>query len=116
MAGPIDKSENQTRRFLGGRQPLCGIGVMSVIERTRSPAACSERTADSRPGPGPLMKTSASRMPTSSACLAAWVAANCAAYGVLLREPLNPEPPVLDQARVLPWGSVIVTIVLLKVD
>jgi hypothetical protein len=36
-------------------------------------------------------------------------------YGVLLREPLNPFCPALDQQTTLPDGSVIVTIVLLKV-
>jgi hypothetical protein len=44
---------NQTRRRLRGRQPLCGIGVTSRIEVTVKPAACSARSADSRPEPGP---------------------------------------------------------------
>ena len=43
---------HQTRLRFGGRQPLCGIGVTSRIERTSSPAAASARTADSRPEPG----------------------------------------------------------------
>ena len=31
----------QTRRFFGGRHPLCGIGVMSRIERMPRPAEAS---------------------------------------------------------------------------
>ena len=46
-------SARQTRRFLGGRQPLCGIGVTSSMLVTFRPPAFSARTADSRPGPGP---------------------------------------------------------------
>src|SRR5665213_4579566 len=49
---------NQTRRFLGGRQPLCGMAVVSRIDRTSSPAVASARTADSRPEPGPLTRLS----------------------------------------------------------
>ena len=47
------KCDAQTRRFLRGRQPLCGIGVTSRIEVIVKPAACSARSADSRPEPGP---------------------------------------------------------------
>jgi hypothetical protein len=35
---------------------------------------------------------------------------------VLLRDPLNPEPPEEPQVNTLPSGSVIVTMVLLKLD
>jgi hypothetical protein len=35
---------------------------------------------------------------------------------VLLRDPLNPQAPALDHAITLPTTSVIVIIVLLKVD
>src|SRR6201999_3961350 len=34
-------STPETRRRFGGRQPLCGTGVMSWIEPTSSPVACS---------------------------------------------------------------------------
>ena len=44
----------QTLRRFGGRQPLCGIGVTSLIDFTCSPAAASAWIADSRPEPGPL--------------------------------------------------------------
>src|SRR5580658_7407193 len=52
-----------TRRRFGGRQPLCGIGVVSLIDRTSIPAEASARTADSRPEPGPLTRTSTVRTP-----------------------------------------------------
>src|SRR5690606_37348979 len=53
----------QTRRRLGGRQPLWGTGVTSWIVPTSRPVACSERMAVSRPDPGPLTNTSTLRMP-----------------------------------------------------
>jgi hypothetical protein len=42
-------------------------------------------------------------------------ATSCAAYAVLLRDPLNPTLPALDHPMTFPVGSVIDTIVLLKV-
>src|SRR5690606_21847904 len=108
---PIDA---QIRRFFGGRQPLCGIGVTSEIDRILMPSALSARTEDSRPGPGPLIWTSRFLMPQSWATRPAASAATCAANGVDLREPLNPAPPEVAQASALPWRSVIVMIVLLK--
>src|SRR5215217_7496490 len=71
--------------------------------------------AASRPAPGPLTKTSSERIPFSSALRATISDVICAAYGVLLREPLKPFCPALDQHTTLPDGSVIVTIVLLNV-
>src|SRR3954451_22324808 len=55
-------------------------------------------------------------MPCSIARRAASSAASCAANGVLLREPLNPREPADDHATVAPLMSVMVTMVLLKVD
>ena len=46
----------------------------------------------------------------------AFSAATWAANGVLFLDPLNPDPPAVAQQRVLPCLSVIVTIVLLKVE
>src|SRR5260370_25724693 len=43
------------------------------------------------------------------------MAACCAAYGVPLREPLNPIEPAEDQHKVWPVGSGIVISVLLNV-
>src|SRR5262245_60056966 len=81
---------------------------------TLRPQAFNARTADSRPGPGPRTRTSTVRSPYSCAATPAFSAATCAANGVLLREPRKPEPPDVAQASVLPWRSVIVTIVLLN--
>src|SRR3970282_2806349 len=68
-------------RFLGGRQPLCGTGVTSEMLVILKPAALSARTADSRPGPGPLMRTSRFFTPHSCAARPADSAATCAANG-----------------------------------
>src|SRR5512140_3941757 len=102
------------RRRLGGRHPLCGIGVTSEMLVIFMPRALSARTADSRPGPGPLIRTSRFFTPYSTACRPARSAATCAANGVDLREPLNPAPPEVAHESALPWRSVIVMIVLLK--
>src|SRR4029079_8865430 len=54
-------------------------------------------------------------MPCSIARLAAPSAERAAAYGVLLREPLNPATPAEPQLITAPLRSVIVMIVLLNV-
>ena len=54
----IGEFPRQMRRFLGGRQPLCGTGVTSEMLVILNPTLFSARTADSRPGPGPLIRTS----------------------------------------------------------
>src|SRR3954447_7124178 len=105
---------NQTLRRLGGRQPLCGTGVTSLMPVTSIPAFCSERMAVSRPGPGPFPTTSTLRTPCSIARRAHCSAAICAANGVDLRDPLKPTLPADAHARTLPSWSVIETIVLLK--
>src|SRR5205085_9524137 len=104
-----------TRRFLGGRQPLCGSGVTSSIALIDRPAAWRAVTADSRPAPGPLTRTSISLRPNLVARSAAVSAARWAAKGVLLRLPLKPTVPAAAKQRVSPLVSVIVTMVLLKV-
>src|ERR1035437_2450079 len=106
--------KRQTLRRFRGRQPLCGIGVASLMDRMSMPAAARARIALSRPAPGPFTRTSSERTPFSWAICAALPAASCAANGVPLREPLNPMRPAEDQARTLPCWSVIETIVLLK--
>src|SRR5215471_6672533 len=98
-----------TRRFLRGRQPLCGTGVTSLIVVISKPIACKARMADSRPEPGPLTRTSISFMPCDIAWRAASCATCCAAYAVLLREPLKPTRPALDQPMILPCMSVMLT-------
>src|SRR5215207_541697 len=109
-------SLSQTRRRLGGRQPLWGTGVTSWMPWISRPVAWRERMAVSRPEPGPLTYTSTLRTPCSWARRAACSAASWAANGVDLREPLKPTLPDDAHAIVLPWGSVMVTIVLLKLD
>src|SRR5688500_2347072 len=105
----------QTRRRLGGRQPLWGVGVTSWMVPTSRPMAPRERIAVSRPEPGPLTKTSIFFMPCSIARRPAASAAIWAANGVDLREPLKPTVPAEAQEITAPVGSVIVTIVLLNV-
>src|SRR5215475_5734523 len=86
---------------------------MALIDR---PAACKAVMADSRPEPGPLTRTSISFRPNLVARSAAVSAARWAAKGVLLRLPLNPTVPAEAKQSVSPLVSVMVTIVLLKVD
>src|SRR6266478_7246130 len=102
------------RRFFGGLQPLCGTGVTSAMLLILRPSALNARTADSRPGPGPLMRTSRFFTPHSCAARPACSAATWAANGVDLREPLKPAAPEVAQDRALPWRSVMVMIVLLN--
>jgi len=87
-----------------------------LIMLTSSPAACSDRMAASRPAPGPRTRTSTWRRPCSMALRAAVSAATLAAKGVPLRDPLNPTVPALAQAMMFPLGSLIETIVLLKLE
>ena len=103
-----------TRRFFGGRQPLCGSGVMSSIDLIVRPADCRAVMALSRPPPGPLTRTSNSLTPNFEAFSAHCWAAHWPANGVLLRLPLKPHVPPLAQQRASPFVSVIVTVVLLK--
>src|SRR6266702_1278349 len=91
----------QTRRFLGGRQPLCGIGVTSRIERICRPAVASAWIADSRPDPGPCTRTCTRRTPRFSASRAACSAATVAANGVDFFEPWNPALPEEPHVMVL---------------
>src|SRR5436190_14434040 len=103
-----------TRRRLGGRHPLWGIGVTSLIAEISRPAAWSERIAASRPAPGPFTHTSTRFMPRLSASRALASAATWAANGVLLRDPLKPTFPELAHVTTCPSVSVMVMIVLLK--
>src|SRR5579872_806448 len=90
------------------------MGVTSEMFAILKPMLCNERTADSRPGPGPLTCTSRFLTPYSWAAMPAFSAATCAANGVDLREPRKPEPPEVAQQSTLPWRSVMVMIVLLN--
>src|SRR5258705_4953320 len=90
------------------------MGVTSAMFVIFRPQALSARTADSRPGPGPMTRTSTLFTPYSCAATPAFSAATCAANGVDLREPRKPQPPDVAQDKTLPWRSVIVTIVLVN--
>jgi hypothetical protein len=114
-AGWTYMARHQTLRFFGGRQPLCGIGVTSLIERIVSPAAWSAWIADSRPEPGPCTCTCTRFMPNPTASFAAVSAAIVAANGVDFFEPLKPAFPALAHAMVSPFVVAIVMIVLLNV-
>src|SRR5215212_3027366 len=105
----------QTLRRLGGRQPLCGIGVTSLIDLTCRPAATSAWIADSRPEPGPCTRTCTRRTPSVTASRPACSPATVAANGVDFFEPLKPALPEDPQEIVFPWASVIVIVVLLNV-
>src|SRR5580704_15745149 len=85
---------------------------MALIERPDDWIAV---IALSRPEPGPFTLTSTSLTPYFDAVAAAVSAARCAANGVLLRLPLNPTVPDEAQHNASPFGSVIVTVVLLNV-
>src|SRR2546428_12607669 len=105
-----------TRRFFGGRQPLCGSGVTSSMPVILMPACWIWMIACSRPAPGPFTLTSHSITPCLRAALAACSAARPAAKGVLLRAPLKPTVPADAHDSVSPLVSVIVIIVLLNDD
>lgn len=85
---------------------------MAVIVK---PALCNPRTADSRPAPGPFKLTSTSFIPNDVAILAASCAATVAAKAEDLRDPEKLTFPADAQEMTLPAGSVIATMVLLKV-
>jgi len=78
------------------------------------PSAFRARTADSRPGPGPLMRTLEILHPTLLCGAAGLLGSNLAANGVDFLEPLKPAAPEVAHAKALPWRSVMVTMVLLN--
>src|SRR5689334_25194400 len=90
------------------------MGVTSRMVVIVMPTACSARSADSRPEPGPDTLTSRVFTPCSAALRPASSAAIWAAYGVDFREPLNPIMPADDQEMALPCASVMVIMVLLN--
>ena len=89
---------------------------MSFITVIFNPVDPKALIADSRPLPGPFITTSTCFIPCSMAFFPASSAANWAANGVDFLEPLNPLFPEEDHEIVLPVLSVIVIIVLLKVE
>src|SRR5947207_14441282 len=93
------------RRFFGGLQPLWGTGVTSAMLLILRPSALRARTADSRPGPGALMRTSRFFTPHSCAARPACSAATSAANGVDFLEPLNPAARDVAHAIAFPCRS-----------
>ena len=83
---------------------------------TLNPTVCSARKRALAAGAGSLHEDRDRPHAVLHRLAAASSAASCAANGVLLREPLKPREPALDQATVFPFTSVIVTTVLLNVD
>jgi hypothetical protein len=104
----------QTRRFFGGRQPLCGIGVTSVMLVTLKPALVQRAHGGLTAWAWSLDVDVEIHHAEFLRRAPARDAATCAANGVLLREPRKPEPPAVAHASALPWRSVIVMMVLLK--
>ena len=86
---------------------------MIVIFKPVEPKAL---IADSLPFPGPFIMISIFFIPCSIAFFPASSAASCAAKGVDFLEPLKPLLPDDDHDTVFPDVSVMVTIVLLKVE
>ena len=68
-----------TLLFFGGLAPLCGIGVVSLIDIILKPLDCKDLKAVSRPDPGPLTWTFKVLKPCSYAFAPASSAATCAA-------------------------------------
>lgn len=105
-----------TLRGFGGRGPLNGTGVKSVIVVTAMPPAESDRMADSRPAPMPRTKIRAASKPVLRACSDIKPATLDAAYGVPFLAPEKPSEPALPENKTLPCSSVTVMIVLLYVE
>src|SRR5699024_5595213 len=112
----VPVTSNYTRRRLGGRQPLCGTGVTSLIAVISNPADWSARIAASRPAPGPFTVTSTVFRPCSIAVLEAVSEAIFAANGVKCFESMNQLATADEQGNALSNSSVNVTIVLFNVD
>jgi hypothetical protein len=56
-----------TRLLFGGRQPLCGNGVTSLMDVICKPETDNALIADSRPAPGPLTSTDILTIPIERA-------------------------------------------------
>ena len=91
-----------TLLFFGGLLPLCGIGVVPLIETILKPLACNALKAVSLPEPGPLTSTDKVFIPNSKAFAATESAATWAAYGVDFLDPLKPLCPAEAQDITLP--------------
>src|SRR4051812_49788448 len=99
------RPSTQTRRFFGGRQPLCGKGVTSSIALIDRPEACRAVMALSRPEPGPLTLTSTSLTPYFVAVAAPGSAARWGGDGGLFRLALKPPGPGQAPHNAAPLGA-----------
>src|SRR3989338_11556323 len=98
---------------LGGRGPLCGTGVASLMLCTCAPLETKLRMADSRPEPTPFTTTEISRTPIVVALAATASPTLAAAKGVPFLAPLKPSMPLEEKATTFPFSSVRVRRVLL---
>ena len=101
-----------TLLFFGGRQPLCGNGVMSLIITTSIPEFANARIEPSRPAPGPFTYTSTLLTLHRKLFSQHRMHAICAAYGVFFLEPLKPILPALLQEITWP---VLLVILMIKI-
>ena len=105
----------QTRRRLGGRQPLWAIGVTSRIDVIWKPAGGQGAQCGFAAGAGTL-HLDLEGLDAMFLCLLSGIllAAIWAAKGVDLRLPLKPIVPREDQAIALPCTSEMRILVLLN--
>src|SRR3982751_4878517 len=102
-----------TRRGFGGRGPLCGTGVVSLIELMWIPLVEKARIEDSRPAPTPETTTATSLTPIATALSPKSSPTFAAAKGVPFLAPAKPSEPDEDQDTTLPAMSVKESLVLL---
>src|SRR3989338_7252723 len=104
------------RRGFLGLGPLCGTGVLSLIELTSTPLAINARIADSRPLPTPRTIASTDLRPINCAFSARSSPIFAAANGVHFFAPVNPSEPEEDHISTFTSASASDTMVLLYVD
>lgn len=94
-------------RAFRGRQPLCGMGVLSVMEITSRPPMVSPLMADKRPGPRPFTTTRMWVTPFPAAFAAAAMPAVWAAMPVPFLAFRKPSVP--QEARASGWFAADMT-------
>src|SRR3989344_257325 len=99
---------------LGGRGPLCGIGLASRRDATVNPCAPeSVRMTESRPDPTPFTTTCSWNGPVFWIFSSTTAVTFCAAKGVAFFGPENPSDPADAHVITFPDASVTVISVLL---
>ena len=94
---------------------MCGIGVVSLIDKILNPLDCRDLKAVSLPEPGPFTCTVKVLKPCSYAFPPASSAATWAAYG-RFSWTLKSLDPADDHETTFPFSSAIEIIVLLNVE